>query len=181
MPVRQAGGRPQEWMLMTNSGTQARWLEAARLVAAGHRQGLRCPENQDGDLDVTWGAFPDQTGGEYWLRCPACGARNELLTHDPKSGPELPEPWFRPESRVRAALVAEALAEIAADHELAGHELTAVVTCAGCDEVIFRVDDGTFALVHLTWAHHPEPQPWPAIQRLDGFLARQAAIDNHQH
>jgi len=43
--------------------------------------------------------------------------------------------------------------------------------CSGCDSVIFRVDDGTFALVHLTWAQHPEPDPWPETQRLGGFIA----------
>jgi hypothetical protein len=50
---------------MASSDAQARWLEAARLVVAGHRHGLRCPENQDGDLEVTWAASPDHTGGEY--------------------------------------------------------------------------------------------------------------------
>ena len=95
--------------------------------------------------------------------------------------PEPPEPWFRPEPRQSAALVAEARAEIGTNHELAGHELTAVVKCAGCDEVIFSVDDGTFAQVHLTWAQHPEPEPWPTTQRLGGFLALETAIDNHKH
>jgi hypothetical protein len=59
--------------------------------------------------------------------------------------------------------------------------LTAVVNCAGCDSVIFKVDDGTFALVHLTWAQHPEPDPWPETQRLGGFIALESAIDSHQH
>ena len=67
---------------MAENDAHARWIEAARLVAAGQRQGLRCPENQDGDLEVTWAAFRDQAGGEYWLRCPACGAHNELLIRD---------------------------------------------------------------------------------------------------
>lgn len=67
---------------MTESDARARWLEAARLVVADQRQELRCPENQDGDLEVTWAAFPDQAGGEYWLRCPTCGAHNELLIRD---------------------------------------------------------------------------------------------------
>lgn len=96
--------------------------------------------------------------------------------------PQLPpEPWFRPEPRHSAALVAEARAEIGTGHELAGHELTAVVKCSCCDKTIFSVDDGTFALVHLTWAQHPEPKPWPATQRLGGFLALETAIDNHHH
>ena len=55
------------------------------------------------------------------------------------------------------------------------------VKCGGCDAVIFSLDDGTFAQVHLTWAHHTEPGPWPATQRFGGFLALETAIDNHQH
>jgi hypothetical protein len=102
------------------------------------------------------------------------------MTESPQI-PELLEPWFRPEPRQAAALVAAVQAEIGADHELAGHQLAAVVKCGGCDEVIFSLDDGTFAQVHLTWARHPEPGPWPATQRLGGFLALETAIDNHQH
>jgi len=82
------------------------------------------------------------------------------------AGLEPPEPWFRPDPQFAAALVREARAEFGADHELAAHNLTAVVKCAGCDEVIFSVDDGTFALVHLTWAQHPESASWPATTRL---------------
>jgi 8-oxo-dGTP pyrophosphatase MutT (NUDIX family) len=97
------------------------------------------------------------------------------------AGLQPPEPWFRPEPQLAAALVREAREEIGADHELVGHKLTAVVKCAGCDEVIFSVDDGTFALVHLTWAQHPEPPPWPATTRLGGLIALDTVIDNHQH
>jgi len=170
-------------MLMADRDARARWLQAARLVIGGQRQGLRCPENQDGDLEVTWAAFPDQTGGEYWLRCPVCGAHSEILARDhaPISSLELPEPWLRPEPQLGAALAAEARAEIGADHELAGHELAAVIKCAGCDDVIFSVDDGTFAQVHLTWAQHPEPRPWPATQRHRGLRALKRAINSHQH
>jgi hypothetical protein len=96
-------------------------------------------------------------------------------------GLEPPEPWFRPDEQLATALVREARAEIGSDHELAGRELTAVVKCGSCDEVIFNVDDGTFALVHLTWARHPEPPPWPDTTRLGGFIALETAIDNHQH
>jgi hypothetical protein len=96
-------------------------------------------------------------------------------------GLEPPEPWFRPNPRLAAALVREARAEIGSDYELAWHYLTAVVKCGGCDEVIFNVDDGAFALVHLTWARHPEQPPWPATTCLGGFIALETAIDNHKH
>jgi hypothetical protein len=67
---------------MADRDSRARWLEAARMVVAGNRQGMRCPENQDGDLEVIWAGFHDQPGGEYWLRCPECGAHNEILIRD---------------------------------------------------------------------------------------------------
>ncbi len=92
-----------------------------------------------------------------------------------------PEPWFRPMPELAAVLVRKAQAEVGCDHELAAHELTAVVKCAGCDDLIFSVDDGSFALVHLTWAKHPEPPPWSATTRLCDFIALETAIDNHQH
>jgi hypothetical protein len=132
----------RDWLTSTLNALQAdpraRRIEAGRLVAVGHRQDLRCPENQDGDLD-------------------------------------------RPEPQLAAALAAEAQAEIGPHHELAGRQLTAVVKCGGCNEVIFAIDDGTFAQVHLTWARHPEPEPQPATRRLGSFAALAAAISNHQH
>jgi hypothetical protein len=47
------------------------------------RDGLRCPENDDGDLIVTW--IPDGGGGgEFKLRCASCGAENYMLVRDPE-------------------------------------------------------------------------------------------------
>jgi hypothetical protein len=168
---------------MPDNHARARWLDTARLVVAGHREGLPCPENEDADLEVTWAASQDQAGGEYWLRCPGCGAHNEIVIHDhqPISGLQAPEPWYRPQPQLAAVLAAEAQAEVGPEHELAGRQLAAVVRCGGCDEVIFSVDDGTFAQIHLTWARHPEPEPLPATLRLGGFLALEIAIDNHRH
>jgi hypothetical protein len=58
-----------------------------------------------------------------------------------------------------ARLKREAPAEIVPAHELAGHVLTAITARSGCDHVVFRVDDGTFAVVHLTWTTRQEPDP----------------------
>jgi hypothetical protein len=132
----------RDWLASTlnalEAGLRARGIEAGRLLAAGYRQDLRYPGNQDGDLG-------------------------------------------RPDPQLAAALAAEAQAEIGPHHELAVRQLTAVGTCDGCDEVIFVLDDGTFAQVHLTWAQHPEPGPQPATLRLGSFAALEAAISNHQH
>jgi len=50
------------WLIATLNALEAdvrsRWLVVSRKVVGGQLQGLRCPENQDGDLEVTWAAFP---------------------------------------------------------------------------------------------------------------------------
>jgi hypothetical protein len=83
-------GTGPEWWVMTVgeiADTRARWLEVARQVYGGQREGLLCPENQDAFLTVLWVPFRDVVGGEYWLRCPGCGAHNELLVRHEHNGP----------------------------------------------------------------------------------------------
>lgn len=75
----------------------------------------------------------------------------------------------------------EAIVEIAPGHELAGHEFTAVSTCPACDDVLFRVGDGSFVIVHLTWSGEQERPPWPRTTRLAGFVAAELAIAQHDH
>jgi hypothetical protein len=69
-----------------------------------------------------------------------------------------------------ARLEREAPAEIGPARELAGHVLTAITARSGCDHVVFRVDDGTFAVVHFTWTTRQEPDPWPATQRISSYI-----------
>jgi hypothetical protein len=67
-------------MRVMNESAQ-RWIEAAKMVRAGVREGLRCPENDDGDLVVTW--LPAGDGrSEFRLRCASCGAENYMLVRD---------------------------------------------------------------------------------------------------
>ena len=95
--------------------------------------------------------------------------------------PALRDPWFPPEPDQARQLEHEALAEIGPGHQLAGRTLTALAACSGCDRMIFRADDDTFAIVHLTWTRRPEPDSWPATQCLGGFLAIESAADAHSH
>lgn len=104
-----------------------------------------------------------------------------MLAMDAKARHGLPEPWFRPEPIQAAGLEQEATAEIGPGHELSGYRLTAIAACGGCDSVAFQVDDGTPAIVHLTWARRPEPAPWPSTQRLGGHIALETVVDGHQH
>jgi hypothetical protein len=94
---------------------------------------------------------------------------------------DLPEPWYRPRAEHASALEREAAAEIGPGHELSGRALAVLAFCGGCDEIAVSLDDGTFAVVHLTWARHPEPVHWPSAQRLVGYAALETAIATHQH
>jgi hypothetical protein len=95
--------------------------------------------------------------------------------------PPLPAPWSRPADHRAAGLEREAHTEIGPAHELHGHRLTVIAACSGCDRVAFSIDDGSFAIVHLTWTTHQEPGPWPTTQRLSGYTALETAINDHNH
>ena len=84
-------------------------------------------------------------------------------------------------TELAARLEREARAEVGDGHELWGRGLVAVARCQGCDHVLFRVDDGTWAIVHLTWSSHTEPPPWPSTIRLGSFNAVDLAVAKHYH
>ena len=95
---------------------------------------------------------------------------------------ELPRPWLRLSPERAAQLVREAVAEIGPGHELHGQALVAVAACRSCDDVLFRVDDESWAIVHLTWtARKPATPPWPHTERLGGYIAVEMAVDQHSH
>jgi hypothetical protein len=97
------------------------------------------------------------------------------------SSADFREPWFRLEGESARTFEQEAATEIAAGHELHGLALTAVAKCEGCDSVVFRASDSTFAIVHLSWIRKPEAPPWPRTTRLGGFIAVEMAMDQHEH
>ncbi len=63
---------------MTTTST-ARWTDAAKRISNGQLEEIRCPENVDDFLKVTWIPSPGDTR-EYRLRCPTCEAENFLRT-----------------------------------------------------------------------------------------------------
>ena len=97
------------------------------------------------------------------------------------SSEDFREPWLRLEVRQAQAFEREAEQEIAPDHDLHGLGLSAVAKCEGCDDVVIRASDETFAMVHLTWSRKPESPPWPRTKRLGSLLALEAAMDQHEH
>jgi len=93
---------------------------------------------------------------------------------------QLREPWVRPDDIEARRLEAEARAEISDEHELHGIGLTAIARCSGCDDAVFRCEDETFAVVHLSYVR-PDRPPWPRTTRLGGFIALELVMDQHEH
>jgi hypothetical protein len=79
-----------------------------------------------------------------------------------------PEPWSDlrdggPEDdEQREVLQAELAEELSAGHVLHGREFVVVARSEANDDVLVALDDGTWALVHLTWRGTPERPPRPA-------------------
>lgn len=62
--------------------------------------------------------------------------------------------------KLQSGLERELAAEAPPDHRLYGQRAIATAKCGGCDDVIFRLDNG-WALVRLTWTQRAEQLPWP--------------------
>ena len=90
-------------------------------------------------------------------------------------------PWSRLEGDLAGRFEREASLEIAPGHELDGLGLAAIAKCEGCESVVFRLPDETFAIVHLSWIGKPDTPPWPTTTRLGGYIAAEAAMDQHEH
>jgi hypothetical protein len=92
----------------------------------------------------------------------------------------LPESWSdlrgtgENESQQRQALHAELIAEIGAGHVLAARGVTVVARAHHRDDILAEADDGTWAIVHLTWRRATEPPPWPATRV---FLSLDSAVE----
>ena len=102
-----------------------------------------------------------------------------MLAMDSQTVQDLPEPWSRLNPGQAAFFERQAATEIGPDHELSGRHLSAIAKCGSCDDAAFRLDDGTFAIVHLTWARHQEPASWPSTHC--GYTALETAIETRQH
>jgi hypothetical protein len=91
------------------------------------------------------------------------------------------EAWHTVTPEVADRLIAELQREIGPGHDLAGRSVAVVRRCSGCDDVIFRIDDDAFAVVHLTWTGRKERQPGPRTVTFPSFLALESYVDSHEH
>ena len=91
------------------------------------------------------------------------------------------EPWGPVTKEHATALVAELVAELRPGHALHGIGATALGARADQDDVLFALDDGRVAVVHLTWAGSRERPPWPGTRvyaDLGDWIARGMAADH---
>jgi hypothetical protein len=93
-----------------------------------------------------------------------------------------PEPWSDlrdgdPENdEQREALRAELAEELSAGHVLHDRELIIVARSEANDDVLVALDDGTWALVHLTWRGTAERAPWPTTVVFSAVMDAVAAM-----
>ena len=95
---------------------------------------------------------------------------------------ELSERWWGLDdasdvaTRKRAAVLLELNREASSDHPLAGRIAQVEAFFEASDDVVARLDDGTFALVHPTWSGQPEAPPFPLTAPLGDARTASAAI-----
>ena len=59
-----------------------RWIEVAKRVVRGERDGIPCPQNQDEFVQVEWIPFDSEPGGEWRIYCPSCNVQEFVLDRD---------------------------------------------------------------------------------------------------
>jgi hypothetical protein len=81
------------------------------------------------------------------------------------------EPWYPIEDAARAgALLKELRAELSKSHVIYGSGAHAIGARQDCDDVVFELSDGKCAVVHLTYAQHPESNPvYPSTEIFENW------------
>jgi hypothetical protein len=78
---------------------------------------------------------------------------------------EFNSPWRAVSDAEADALTAELARELAPRHALEGLIVGALARRCDRDDVLFRVGESRFAIVHLTWRRGHEEEPaWPHCQ-----------------
>jgi hypothetical protein len=79
------------------------------------------------------------------------------------------DPWLSLSPEQAELLLREAHVEISPGHTLHALSLVPIAQSRRADDVLFKLDDGRVAAVHLTWRRSPEPPPWPSSQTYASF------------
>ena len=96
-------------------------------------------------------------------------------------------PWWSTASQddeFHATFKRELESELCSDHLLYGID-TRLIARGNGDDALFELLDGSgrLAVVHLTWARHPEPLPWPGTEiynSLESFVIERMMPEHSQ-
>lgn len=93
---------------------------------------------------------------------------------------QLGEMWFALDDQTYAtAIGAELRRELATNHVLFPIGTTAVACRQDRDDVLYRLDDGRWAIVHLTWSGSQEQDPrWPKTEIYSTLEELRGQLDN---
>jgi hypothetical protein len=92
---------------------------------------------------------------------------------------EFPLPWHRLENREN--FVAQLRREVGDGHRLTRQGVEAVAKCQACDDVLFKLADATYAMVHLGYPHDPTPHPdWVRKLFFDTFDDAVEYVEAHE-
>lgn len=80
------------------------------------------------------------------------------------------EPWQAVSESEATQLETELRRELAPGHAIFGRRATAVGARRDCDDVLFELlDPAQLAVVHLSYATHPDRPPWPSTELYSDF------------
>jgi hypothetical protein len=69
--------------------------------------------------------------------------------------------WYAAEHPEDLVIFPRELArEVCPQHVLHGRKVVLIARCDGTDDVLFQLEDGSVAQVHLTWCRETDPR-WP--------------------
>jgi hypothetical protein len=89
-----------------------------------------------------------------------------------------PLPWHRVDAPT--AFVTQLRREVGEGHRLTEPGVVSVARCQACDDVLFRLADGTYARVHLGYPREPELDPrWPSRRYFETFDDAVAYVEAH--
>lgn len=92
------------------------------------------------------------------------------------------EPWRALPPERAEALLREVYIELSPGHPLYGARLRAIAVSRIADDVLFQLDDGRVADMHLTWSRFAQQKPWPSHRVYASFeeWAQRVMIPDHE-
>jgi len=92
------------------------------------------------------------------------------------------EPWSAVPLDRAEAFLREVQTELSPGHPLYGAQLRAIGASRLADDVLFWLDNGRVADVHLTWSRVAERNPWPSHRIYENFneWAKEVMIPDHE-